>query len=60
MFLLLDMERGEPIFYNYHIWSDYYDKPCNVYHIPASDQLMITAWNGIYLFDASVMKKERP
>ena len=60
MFLLLDMERGEPIFYNYHIWSDYYNKPCNVYHLPASDQLMITAWNGIYLFDASVMKKERP
>ena len=56
MFLLLDMDRGEPIFFNYHIW--WYRKPCNVYHLPEKDQLMIAAWDGIYFFDASVMKKE--
>ena len=55
MFLLLDMDRSEPIFFNYHIW---YEKPCNVYHLPANDQLMIAARNGIYLFDASVMRQD--
>lgn len=53
LFLLLDMDKGEPIFYNYHIWSS---KPCNVYHIPDTDQLMIAA-GALYFFDASAMKR---
>lgn len=54
LFLLLDMDKGEPIFFNYHIW---FFKPCNVYHIPNTDQLMIAAGGGLYFFDASAMKQ---
>lgn len=54
-FFLLDMDRGEPIFFNYYMGPT---QPRNVYHLPANDQLMIAAWNGIYFFDASVLKKE--
>ena len=55
-FFLLDMDRGEPIFFNYYSIGSL--QPCNVYHLPANDQLMIAAYNGIYFFDASVLKKD--
>lgn len=54
-FFLLDMDRGEPIFFSYYIGPS---QPCNVYHLPANDQLMLATWDGIYFYDASVLKKD--
>ena len=54
-FLLIDMDRSEAGFFCNHIW---YDTPCNIYHLPTSDQVIVAAIDGIYVFDASWMKKE--
>lgn len=53
--LLLDMDHADCIYYNRHIW---YDTPRNVYHLSATDQVMVAVTDGIYLFDASTMKKD--
>ena len=54
-FLLIDMDRNDAIFFCNHIW---YNTPCNIYHLPTSDQVIVAAINGIYVFDASRMKRE--
>lgn len=51
--LLLDMDRGEPIFFCYQDWNS---TLCDIYHLPATDQLIVATSKGIYLIDASVMK----
>ena len=52
-FLLIDMDKNDAVFFCNHIW---YDTPCNIYHLPTSDQVIVAAMNGIYVFDASKMK----
>ena len=53
-FLLIDMDSSEALFFCNHIW---YDTPCNIYHLQTSDQVIVAVKNGIYIIDASRMKK---